>query len=74
MMHQKCYGFYLSIKKRSKLDQKLFLGHLESFFVYDLLHPMSYTPRFCQMKDLIKIYICGSFHQYSIRRCEVKNF
>ena len=44
-MHQKCYGFYWSIKKRSKLDQKLFLGHLESFFVYDLLHPIELHPK-----------------------------
>ena len=27
------------------------------FFVYGLLHPMSYTPTFWQMKDLIKIFI-----------------
>ena len=33
-----------------------FLAHFESLFVYGLLHPMSYTPRFRQMKDLIKIY------------------
>ena len=51
-----------------------FFVHFESFFVYALLHPMSYAPRFCQMKDLIKIYICGKFHQYSICGCEVKNF
>ena len=44
------------------------------FFVYTLLQLMSYTPRFCQMKDLIKIYICGKFHQYSICGCEVKDF
>ena len=25
---------------------------------------MYYTPRFCQMKYLIEIYICGKFHQY----------
>ena len=35
---------------------------------------MNYTPRFCQIKDLIKIYICGKFHQYSICSCEIKKF
>ena len=65
VMHQICYGFYWSIKKWSKLDQKAdFLAHLENFFVYALLHSMSYAPKFCQMKDLNKIYICGKFHQY----------
>ena len=45
-----------------------------SFFVYALLHPMSYVPKFCQMKDLIKIYICSKFHHYSICGCVVKSF
>ena len=44
------------------------------FFVYAFLHPMSYTPRFFQVKDIIKIYICGKFHQYSICGCGVKKF
>ena len=35
---------------------------------------MNYTAGFCQMKDLIKIYICSNFHQYSICNCEIKNF
>ena len=39
-----------------------------------ILHPMRHTPRFCQMKDLIKIYICGKFHQYRICGCEMKDF
>ena len=52
-----------------------FLAHFVSFnFVYAPLHPMSYAPRFCQMKDVIKIYIYGKFHQYSICGCKVKNF
>ena len=51
-----------------------FLAHLESFFVYAFLHSMSYAPKFCQMKDLYKIYICVKFHQYSICGCEGKNF
>ena len=50
------------------------LAHFESFFVYAFLHPMSYTPRFFQVKDIIKIYICGKFHQYSICGCGVKKF
>ena len=51
-----------------------FLFILRVFFVYTFLHPMSYAQRFCQMKDFIKIYICGKSHQYSICGCEVKNF
>ena len=39
-----------------------------------ILHPMRHTLRLCWMKDLIKIYICGTFHQYSIFVCEIKNF
>ena len=73
MMHQIAYGFYLSIKKCSKLGQKS-LAHFVSFFVYALLHLMSYAPRFCQMKDLIKTYICGKFRHYSISGCEVEDF
>ena len=46
----------------------------EGFFVYSLLHPMSYTPTFWKMKDLLKICICGKFYQYSICVCEVNNF
>ena len=50
------------------------MAHLDSFFVYALLYPMSCAPKFCQMKDLIKIYICGKFHQYGICSCKGKNF
>ena len=53
---------------------KNFLAHFLSFFVFSLLHAMSYAPRFCQMKDLIKIYIGGKFHMYSNCGCEVKKF
>ena len=31
-------------------------------------------PRLCQIKGLMKIYICGNFHQYRICGCEVKRF
>ena len=37
-----------------------------------ILHPMRDPPRICEMKDLIKIYICGKFHQYRICGCEIK--
>ena len=39
------------------------LADFDGFFVYPLIHPMSYSPRFCQMKDLIKIHVCGKFYQ-----------
>ena len=54
--------------------KKLIFCSFWVFFVYALMHPMGYAPRFCQMEDLIKIYVCGKFHQYSICGCEVKNF
>ena len=74
-MHQIHYCYYWSIKNWSNLGQKVyFLAHLESFFVYTLLHSMSQATKSCQMKDLIKIYICGKFHQYSICGCEGKSF
>ena len=68
MMHQICYGFYWSIKKWS------IFGSFCEFFNLRALTPENYTPRFCQMEDLIKLYICGTFHQYSICGCEIKNF
>ena len=52
----------------------IFWFTLRGFFVYVFLDPMSYIPEFFQMKDLIKIYICGTFHNYSICGCEVNNF
>ena len=40
--------FYWSIKKWSKCGQITdLLAHFVVFFVYALLHPMNYTPRFC---------------------------
>ena len=53
-----------------KIRSTIFLA----YFAYALLQIMSYAPRFCQMKDLVKIYICGKFYQYSICGCDVKNF
>ena len=47
---------------------------LLGFFIFALLHPMNYTPRFCLMKNVIKIYVSGTFHQYSICGCEIKMF
>ena len=54
--------------------KKLIIGSFWEFFVCGILHPMSYVPRFCQMKDLIKIYVCGKFHHYSICGCELRSF
>ena len=51
-----------------------FLAHFESFFVYNLVDPMRSTPRVYQMNAVIKIYICGKFHHYSICGCDIKNF
>ena len=73
MMHQIAYDFCLSIKKCAKLGQNS-LAHFVSFFIYALLDLMGYSPRFRQMKDLIKIYICGKFNHYSICGCEVRDF
>ena len=37
--------------------------------------PFELRQRFCQIKeDLMKIYICGNFHQCRIFGCEVKRF
>ena len=74
MMYQIGCSFYWSIKKWSKLDQKTFWFTLCVFFVYALLHFMSYASKFCQMKDHCKVYICGKFHLYRICGCEVKKF
>ena len=56
-----------------KIGPKIFVSFCE-FFFYALLHLMDYAPRFCQMKDLIKIYICGKFCYHSICVCEVEDF
>ena len=50
------------------------LAHFVSFFVYALLHLMSCAPKFCQMKELVKIYTCDRFHHYTICGCEAKYF
>ena len=44
---------------------------LRGFFSYALLHPLSYAPRFSQMKYLIKRDIRVKFHQYRVCGCEV---
>ena len=44
------------------------------FFTLSYTLSMNYAPKFCEMKDLIKICICGKFHQYSICGCEIKKF
>ena len=49
-------------------------SEMRVFFVYALFYPMIYAPRFCQMKGLIKLCICGEFYQYSECGCEVKIF
>ena len=73
MMHQIGYGFYWSIKKWSKLGPKSFWLILRVFFVYALLHLMSYKPHdFSKWKSCGNI--CGKFHQYRIFGYEVKNF
>ena len=46
------------VKNAQKTDS---LAYCVGFFVYSLSHPMNYTPRFFQMKDLIKKYICIAF-------------
>ena len=50
------------------------LNWAKKLIFWIILHPMKHTPRFCQMKNFIKIYICGKFHQYSICGCEMKDF
>ena len=52
-------AFIEIIRNGQNFAKKLiFLGNFERFFVYVLLHPMNYVPRFYQWKDLIKIHIC----------------
>ena len=63
--------FLWKYQEMVKIGPEISLAHFVSFFVYALLHLMSYAPKFCRMKDLIKIYTCGKFHQYSICGCEV---
>ena len=52
-------AFIEIIRNGQNFAKKLiFWGNFERFFVYVLLHPMNYVPRFYQWKDLIKIHIC----------------
>ena len=61
MMHQIGYVF-IEVLRNGQIWAKKRFGHFVSFLVSALLHLMSYPPRFCQMKDVIKIYISvGSF-------------
>ena len=56
-----------------KIGPKIFLAYFASFFVYALLHLMSYDPQdFSKWKSCGNI--CGKFHQYRIFGYEVKNF
>ena len=64
--------FLLKYQEIVKIGPEISLAHFVRFFVYALLHLMSYAPKFCRMKDLMKIYICGKFHQYSICGCGAK--
>ena len=68
--------FLLKYQELVKIGPKICLGHFLRFFVYALLRPMSYAPRFCQMNDLIRIYTLPGykFHQYNVCDCEDKNF
>ena len=50
------------------------MAHSKRFLVYTLLRPLNYDPIFCQVKDFLKIYNLGKFHQFSICGCQVKNF
>ena len=75
MMHQICCCFFEVLRDDLNLAKKLiFRLILKVFFVDALMHSMRYTPRFCQMKYHIMIYICGKFQQYAICGCEIKNF
>ena len=60
------------LQKWLKMGSKaLFLAHFDRFVVYVLLCPIIYALRVWKMKNLIEIHICGKFHQYSIRGCQV---
>ena len=50
------YGFYWSIKKEMiKIGLKNFLVHFVRFFIYVLLHLMSYHPRYISLVSFISI-------------------
>ena len=57
------HAFYCIIRKFSKLSKKTdFLAHFWRFFLYTLLHPMSYTPLFRQLKRLMEAHNPSKFH------------
>ena len=39
-----------------------FLAQFERFLVYAFLHPMSYTPIFCQIQLLMEVHTFGKFY------------
>ena len=56
-MHQIFDISYSTVKTWSKLAPKPdFLAHFDRFFVYAVLHPLSYAPILHQIKGLMKIY------------------
>ena len=62
-MHQEIDGLKFILKKHLKLSQKIdFLAHFERFMVYDFLHPLSYTPIFCQIKRPMEVHNRDKFH------------
>ena len=76
-MHCNASGiwFHFILKNHLKLSKKIdFLAHFERFLVYTFLHPMSYTPIFCQIKRLMEIHNRGKFHWCNICGCWVINF
>ena len=66
--------FFLEDEMVKIWPKKLFFVSFCEFFCLCPLTPYELHPRFCQMKDFIKIYIFGKFHQCSISGCEIKNF
>ena len=67
-----CDSFCSIVKKLSKLGETThFVACFQRFFDHALLHPLSDTPIFEQVKDLIEIHNPGKFHQYSICGCQV---
>ena len=50
------------------------LNWVKKMIFWFILHPMRHIPKFCQIQDLIKIYIWSKFYQYSIWGCEMKDF
>ena len=50
------------------------LNWAKKMIFWFILHLMRHIPKFCQIQDLIKIYIWSKFYQYSIWSCEMKDF